>query len=67
MKNLICTVTIVVGLLTMADHALRVDWANQCRQGDTITCPDKLWWFQSSCETDADCISIAGVHPLERV
>lgn len=45
MRFTLTIIIIGVVMLTMADHALKSDWQNQCQQTDKIECPKSLWWF----------------------
>jgi len=63
-KTAIVAAILAVSTLTMVDHGMRLSWANECRVGDQIQCPDKLWWFARSCETDGECEAIGGPASL---
>jgi hypothetical protein len=45
MKQFLTALIACIVVLTMADHMMRLDWANLCEQ-DNISCPTKLWWFE---------------------
>lgn len=57
---------VVAIILTVTDHGMRKTWMAECMRGDTVTCPDKMWWFERGADSDGELMELSGgVHPLE--